>query len=204
MARRRKAWRIRTRASCLQAWTPLRAYHLPERRWLSTLRLCSAFSRAPRARLPCSSRPGYVTDASGQPHLPGQRTMEERRRNLKAFKDGDIRFMICTDVAARGLDIKVRRESRSESHSIPRMKRIIARKVSPIVFMDTGIHGHGCSWTRVFMDTALLYLVQHSARRPRPSVHLRVIHDARIAVHNPQELPFVINMTLNMSRSEVA
>ena len=23
-----------------------------------------------------------------------------------AFKDGDVRFMICTDVAARGLDIK--------------------------------------------------------------------------------------------------
>jgi len=38
--------------------------------------------------------------------LAGQRSMEERRRNLRAFKDGDIRFMICTDVAARGLDIK--------------------------------------------------------------------------------------------------
>ena len=24
----------------------------------------------------------------------------------KAFKDGDVRFLICTDVAARGIDIK--------------------------------------------------------------------------------------------------
>ena len=38
--------------------------------------------------------------------LAGMRSMDERRRNLQAFKDGDVRFMICTDVAARGLDIK--------------------------------------------------------------------------------------------------
>ncbi len=38
--------------------------------------------------------------------LAGMRSMEERRRNLQYFKDGDVRFLICTDVAARGLDIK--------------------------------------------------------------------------------------------------
>ena len=38
--------------------------------------------------------------------LGGARSMEERRRNLSAFKEGDVRFLICTDVAARGLDIK--------------------------------------------------------------------------------------------------
>jgi ATP-dependent RNA helicase DDX1 len=38
--------------------------------------------------------------------LAGQRSMEERRRNLAAFKEGDVRLLICTDVAARGLDIK--------------------------------------------------------------------------------------------------
>ena len=36
----------------------------------------------------------------------GQRHNDERRRNLKAFKEGDVRFLICTDVAARGIDIK--------------------------------------------------------------------------------------------------
>lgn len=34
------------------------------------------------------------------------RTMEERRRNLEAFKSGDLRFLISTDIAARGIDVK--------------------------------------------------------------------------------------------------
>lgn len=38
--------------------------------------------------------------------LGGSRNMDERRRNLQAFKNGDVRFLICTDVAARGIDIK--------------------------------------------------------------------------------------------------
>ena len=33
------------------------------------------------------------------------RDQDERRMNLEAFKEGDIRFLICTDVAARGIDI---------------------------------------------------------------------------------------------------
>ena len=37
--------------------------------------------------------------------LGGARHMEERRRNLAAFKDGAVRLLICTDVAARGIDI---------------------------------------------------------------------------------------------------
>ena len=32
--------------------------------------------------------------------------MQDRRAALDAFKEGDVRFMICTDVAARGIDIK--------------------------------------------------------------------------------------------------
>jgi len=38
--------------------------------------------------------------------LAGGRSMDERRRALAAFKEGDVRFMLCTDVAARGLDVK--------------------------------------------------------------------------------------------------
>ena len=38
--------------------------------------------------------------------LAGMRSMDERRRNLDAFREGTVRFLICTDVAARGLDIK--------------------------------------------------------------------------------------------------
>ncbi len=38
--------------------------------------------------------------------LAGMRSMQDRRAALDAFKEGDVRFMICTDVAARGIDIK--------------------------------------------------------------------------------------------------
>lgn len=38
--------------------------------------------------------------------LAGMRSMPERRAALEAFKEGEVRFLICTDVAARGIDIK--------------------------------------------------------------------------------------------------
>jgi len=37
--------------------------------------------------------------------LAGARQQKERQRNLDSFKEGDVRFLICTDVAARGIDI---------------------------------------------------------------------------------------------------
>jgi ATP-dependent RNA helicase DDX1 len=38
--------------------------------------------------------------------LAGMRSLKDRRRNLEAFKEGEVRFLICTDVAARGIDIQ--------------------------------------------------------------------------------------------------
>jgi len=38
--------------------------------------------------------------------LHGAKRPHERKENLAAFKDGLVRFLICTDVAARGIDIK--------------------------------------------------------------------------------------------------
>eukprot|EP00095_Tigriopus_kingsejongensis_P005808 maker-scaffold716_size107355-snap-gene-0.25 protein:Tk05808 transcript:maker-scaffold716_size107355-snap-gene-0.25-mRNA-1 annotation:"atp-dependent rna helicase ddx1 isoform x1" len=38
--------------------------------------------------------------------LHGDRKPQERRNNLQQFKDEEVNFLICTDVAARGLDIK--------------------------------------------------------------------------------------------------
>jgi ATP-dependent RNA helicase DDX1 len=38
--------------------------------------------------------------------LAGMRSMNERRAALDAFKEGAVRFLICTDVAARGIDVK--------------------------------------------------------------------------------------------------
>jgi len=37
--------------------------------------------------------------------LHGGRAALERNRNLDAFKSGNVRFLICTDVAARGIDV---------------------------------------------------------------------------------------------------
>ena len=38
--------------------------------------------------------------------LHADRRPAERKSNLQAFKNGEVRFLICTDVAARGLDLK--------------------------------------------------------------------------------------------------
>lgn len=38
--------------------------------------------------------------------LAGMRSLQERRQSLDAFRDGYVRILICTDVAARGIDIK--------------------------------------------------------------------------------------------------
>ena len=38
--------------------------------------------------------------------LHGDRRPNERKANLQTFKDGKCKFLICTDVAARGIDVK--------------------------------------------------------------------------------------------------
>ena len=38
--------------------------------------------------------------------LHGDRRANERKDNLQKFKDGRVKFLICTDVAARGIDVK--------------------------------------------------------------------------------------------------
>ncbi|MDO5652580.1 MAG: DEAD/DEAH box helicase [Brachymonas sp.] len=46
-------------------------------------------------------RDGYKTAA-----LHGDKSQDERLKALEAFKRGEVEFLVCTDVAARGLDIK--------------------------------------------------------------------------------------------------
>ena len=38
--------------------------------------------------------------------LGGALTNDERRANLAAFKNGEVAFLVCTDVAARGIDVR--------------------------------------------------------------------------------------------------
>ena len=37
--------------------------------------------------------------------LHGDRRPQERKANLEKFKNGEVKFLICTDVAARGIDV---------------------------------------------------------------------------------------------------
>lgn len=46
-------------------------------------------------------RDGFVTTA-----LHGDKSQDERLKALEAFKSGAVQLLVCTDVAARGLDIK--------------------------------------------------------------------------------------------------
>lgn len=59
-------------------------------------------SSAKRKR-PGSSGPGAAYSCMV---LAGARTMDERRAALSAFKEGNVRILISTDVAARGIDIQ--------------------------------------------------------------------------------------------------
>ena len=46
------------------------------------------------------ARDGFTTDA-----IHGDKTQEERMKALEAFKNGTVRILVATDVAARGIDI---------------------------------------------------------------------------------------------------
>ncbi|XP_067055706.1 ATP-dependent RNA helicase DDX1-like [Acropora muricata] len=68
-----------------------------------------------RTKLDCDNAEHYLICLGGGPKamvneyscvcLHSDRSPQERRANLQAFKDGEVRFLICTDVAARGIDI---------------------------------------------------------------------------------------------------
>ncbi|XP_022108756.1 ATP-dependent RNA helicase DDX1-like isoform X1 [Acanthaster planci] len=70
-----------------------------------------------RTKLDCDNCEKYMATLGGGPLAPvnhqyscvclhGDRKPPERRDNLQKFKDGKVRFLICTDVAARGIDVK--------------------------------------------------------------------------------------------------
>ncbi|XP_066290913.1 ATP-dependent RNA helicase DDX1-like isoform X1 [Branchiostoma lanceolatum] len=69
-----------------------------------------------RTKLDCDNMERYFIRMGGGPNssghqfscvcLHGDRKPPERKKNLQMFKDRKVRFLICTDVAARGLDVK--------------------------------------------------------------------------------------------------
>ncbi|XP_034238191.1 ATP-dependent RNA helicase Ddx1 [Thrips palmi] len=68
-----------------------------------------------RTKLDCDNLEKYFNQLGGGPRNPsnpyscvclhGDRKPAERKENLEAFKQGKVKFLICTDVAARGIDI---------------------------------------------------------------------------------------------------
>lgn len=52
-----------------------------------------------------STQKGPVESEFSCSVLHGGRSPQERLANLQSFKDGDVRILVCTDVAARGIDI---------------------------------------------------------------------------------------------------
>ncbi|XP_005093572.1 ATP-dependent RNA helicase DDX1 [Aplysia californica] len=62
-----------------------------------------------RTKLDCDNLEKYLQQRGGGKYscvcLHGDRKPHERKGNLEKFKRKEVRFMICTDVAARGIDI---------------------------------------------------------------------------------------------------
>lgn len=62
-----------------------------------------------RTKLDCDNLEKYLKQVGGQKYscvcLHGDRNPHERKANLESFKSSKVKFLICTDVAARGLDI---------------------------------------------------------------------------------------------------
>lgn len=69
-----------------------------------------------RTRIECDNLERFLNERGGGARsmtnalscvcVHSDRSVQERRDNLQAFKDGEARFLICTDVAARGIDIR--------------------------------------------------------------------------------------------------
>lgn len=69
-----------------------------------------------RTKLDCDNMENYLNQIGGGARnknnfyscvcLHGDRKPQERKGNLEKFKKGEVKFLICTDVAARGIDVK--------------------------------------------------------------------------------------------------
>lgn len=62
-----------------------------------------------RTKLDCDNLERYLKQVNAREYscvcLHGDRKPNERKENLEKFKRNEVKFLICTDVAARGLDI---------------------------------------------------------------------------------------------------
>lgn len=62
-----------------------------------------------RTKIDCDNLENYLRQVGGIDFscvcLHGDRAPNERKANLQKFKDKKVKYLICTDVAARGIDV---------------------------------------------------------------------------------------------------
>ena len=96
--------------------------------------------------------------------LGGARSMDERRAALAAFKDGDVRFLIATDVAARGLDIQVGGGGHADAAPLPsRVDRVDSLAGGAPVLASFEALARSQRWGHIFLKGCPL---EHPAAPP--------------------------------------
>uniref|UniRef100_A0A5F5PUY6 ATP-dependent RNA helicase n=4 Tax=Equus TaxID=9789 RepID=A0A5F5PUY6_HORSE len=133
-----------------------------------------------RTKIDCDNLEQYFMQQGGGPDkkghqfscvcLHGDRKPHERKQNLERFKKGDVRFLICTDVAARGIDIHgvpyvinvtLPDEKQNYVHRIGRVGRaermglaisLVATEKEKVWYHVCSSRGKGCYNTRLKDD----------------------------------------------------
>ncbi|XP_051880261.1 ATP-dependent RNA helicase DDX1 [Pristis pectinata] len=130
-----------------------------------------------RTKIDCDNMEQYFIQMGGGPDrkghqfscvcLHGDRKPNERKQNLERFKKMDVRFLICTDVAARGIDVRgvpfvinvtLPDEKQNYVHRIGRVGRadrmglaisLVATEKEKVWYHVCGTRGRGCYNTRL-------------------------------------------------------
>ncbi|KAG9494613.1 hypothetical protein GDO78_002121 [Eleutherodactylus coqui] len=133
-----------------------------------------------RTKLDCDNLEQYFIQHGGGPDRKGHqfscvclhsdRKPHERKQNLERFKKADVRFLICTDVAARGIDIHgvpyvinvtLPDEKQNYVHRIGRVGRaermglaisLVATEKEKVWYHVCSSRGKGCYNTRLKED----------------------------------------------------
>ncbi|KAM9317423.1 ATP-dependent RNA helicase DDX1 [Gastrophryne carolinensis] len=133
-----------------------------------------------RTKLDCDNLEQYFIQYGGGPDRKGHqfscvclhsdRKPQERKHNLERFKKNEVRFLICTDVAARGIDIRgvpyvinvtLPDEKQNYVHRIGRVGRaermglaisLVAAEKEKVWYHVCSSRGKGCYNTRLKED----------------------------------------------------
>ncbi|XP_067098227.1 ATP-dependent RNA helicase DDX1 [Osmerus mordax] len=133
-----------------------------------------------RTKIDCDNMEQYFIQQGGGPEkkghqlscvcLHGDRKPQDRKHNLEVFKKQEVKFLICTDVAARGIDIRgvpyvinvtLPDEKQNYVHRIGRVGRaermglaisLVAMEKEKVWYHTCANRGRGCHNTRLKED----------------------------------------------------